>query len=56
MLGRIIHRTIKIYTKAGDKGRSSLYTGERRRKDDNIFHALGDTDELNAQIGMVRYI
>ena len=45
---------MKIYTKTGDKGESSLYNGTRLPKSSEYFQALGDLDELNALLAMVR--
>ncbi len=43
-----------ITTRSGDKGMSSLYSGERRPKDDIAFDCLGDMDELTCCLGVVR--
>ncbi len=44
----------RIYTRTGDAGESGLANGERINKTDLLFEALGDIDELNAQIGLIR--
>lgn len=44
----------KVYTKTGDQGESSLYDGSRRSKQDPLFDALGDVDELNSAVGLAR--
>ncbi|GIL50657.1 hypothetical protein Vafri_6785 [Volvox africanus] len=43
---------MKIYTRSGDTGQASLYNGERLYKDDAVFQALGDVDELNSALGV----
>jgi hypothetical protein len=48
-------RQMKIYTKTGDKGLTSLYTGERKDKDEKVFECLGAIDELNAHLGLVTH-
>ena len=43
-----------VTTKGGDMGETSLYNGERRRKDDLIMNVVGDLDELGAFLGVAR--
>ncbi len=45
---------MKIYTRTGDAGETSLFDGTRVRKDDPRVAAYGDVDELNAWLGLVR--
>lgn len=42
----------KIYTKTGDKGDTSLYTGQRVPKNDPSIEAIGTVDECNCSIGV----
>ena len=42
---------MKIYTKKGDNGETSLFTGERVTKNDPFIEALGTVDECNSAIG-----
>lgn len=45
---------MKIYTKTGDAGETSLFGGTRVRKDDARIEAYGTIDELNSFLGVVR--
>jgi len=42
---------MKIYTGGGDRGKTSLFSGERVPKDHGRIEAYGDVDELNSLLG-----
>lgn len=44
---------MKIYTKVGDKGNTSLYDGTKVSKDDIVIDCIGNIDELNSDIGCI---
>ncbi len=48
------HRLSKIYTRTGDAGTTGLGDGSRVAKDDLRIAALGDVDELNSSVGVLR--
>ena len=48
------HRLSKIYTRTGDAGTTGLGDGSRVSKDDLRIAALGEVDELNAILGVLR--
>ena len=45
---------MKVYTKTGDTGDTSLFDGVRVSKSNMRIHAYGTVDELNAHIGLLR--
>jgi len=49
----MVHLT-RIYTRKGDKGETSLGSGDRVSKADARIEAIGDVDETNAAIGWAR--
>lgn len=48
-----MNRLTKIYTRQGDKGTTSLATGERVAKDHPRIQAIGEVDMLNSQVGLL---
>ncbi len=44
---------MKIYTKGGDSGTTSLYDGGRALKSISNFQVIGEMDELSARVGML---
>ena len=47
-------RINKVYTRAGDAGKTRLIGSEQRWKDDARVEAYGTVDELNSEIGLCR--
>jgi cob(I)alamin adenosyltransferase len=45
---------MKIYTRTGDDGTTSLFGGKRVSKSDVRIESYGTVDELNSFIGLVR--
>ncbi|MDR1543585.1 MAG: cob(I)yrinic acid a,c-diamide adenosyltransferase [Prevotellaceae bacterium] len=45
---------MKIYTKTGDRGETSLFGGKRVSKYSDRLNAYGTIDELNAFLGLLR--
>lgn len=45
---------VKIYTRTGDTGETSLFDGTRVSKADRRVEAYGEVDELNAWLGFAR--
>ena len=43
---------VKIYTRGGDKGETSLIGGKRTSKSSARIHAYGSVDELNSAVGL----
>ncbi len=44
---------MKIYTKTGDAGETSLFTGDRVSKSNTLVDIFGQLDELNSLIGVL---
>lgn len=47
---------MKIYTKTGDQGLTSLGTGDKVRKDHHLVDAYGTVDELSSFIGLAESV
>ena len=45
---------MKVYTKTGDEGMTSLFTGERVEKDSPRVEVYGTVDEVNSALAMAR--
>ena len=48
------NRLTKIYTRTGDDGTTGMADGSRVSKSDELFSVMGDIDELNSHLGLIR--
>ncbi len=46
---------MKIYTRTGDNGETSLFNGIRVKKNDKRIITYGTIDEANSNIGLLLY-
>ena len=46
----------KIYTRGGDTGYTSIVGRKRVKKSSHIIEAIGNVDELNAFLGLLKTI
>lgn len=44
---------MSIYTKTGDKGKTSTFNGKRVSKSSKLINAIGSIDELNSFLGII---
>ena len=51
---RAYNHPVKIYTRTGDTGDTSLFGGQRVSKAESRVAAYGDVDELNAWLGLTK--
>lgn len=49
-------KKVRIYTKGGDRGKTSLFGGKRVSKDSIRIEAIGTVDELNASLGLIESV
>jgi cob(I)alamin adenosyltransferase len=44
---------MSVYTKTGDRGETSLFSGKRVSKNSKLINAIGTVDELNSYLGII---
>lgn len=44
---------MSVYTKTGDRGKTSIFSGKRISKSSKLINTIGAIDELNAHLGLI---